>query len=153
MSQAAAWGLACAADIRVGSERAAFVTAFITAGVSGDFGGTWGLSRAVGPAIARELYLTGRRVDADEAVKLGLMSHLYPSESLAEDTHRLAVELARKAPLAVRAIKQNFNTLPASLREVLETEARNHVLCTNTEDATEARLAFLSKRDPVYKAR
>jgi 2-(1,2-epoxy-1,2-dihydrophenyl)acetyl-CoA isomerase len=144
-------GLACCADIRVASERAMFVTAFLTVGVSGDFGGTWALSRAVGPGRARELYLTSRRVDAGAALEMGLVSHVWPAEELAERTHSLAVELAGRAPLAIRAIKENFNSLPCSLAEILEIEARHHVGCTNTEDATEARLAFLEKREPEFR--
>ena len=146
-------GLACAADIRVASERAVFVTAFLIAGVSGDFGGTWGLSRAVGPGLARELYLTSRRLDAEAALRMGLVSYVFPADDLVERAHELAVELAAKPPLAVRAVKENFNSLPASLSEVLDFEARRHVECTNTDDATEARLAFLEKRPPVFHSR
>jgi 2-(1,2-epoxy-1,2-dihydrophenyl)acetyl-CoA isomerase len=145
-------GLACAADIRVASDRAVFATAFLTAGVSGDFGGTWGLSRAVGPGIARELYLTGRRLDAEAALRLGLVSHLFPADELIEKAHLLAVDLTRKPPLAVQAMKENFNALPASLAQILELEAARHVRCTNTDDATEARLAFIEKRSPVFHA-
>lgn len=146
-------GLACCADIRVASERAVFVTAFLTAGVSGDFGGTWALSRAVGPGRARELYLTGRRLSSVEALQMGLVSHVWPADELIEQTQQLAAELTRKPPLAVRAMKRNFNALPASLADVLELEARHHVECTNTEDAIEARLAFLEKRQPNFNAR
>lgn len=139
-------GLACCADIRIASDRAAFVTAFVNVGVSGDFGGTWGLSRAVGPGVARELYLSSRRVDAEEALRLGLVREVIAAEDLVERARALATELATEAPLALAAVKHNFNALPASLADVLEREAANHVRCTNTEDAEEARRAFLEKR-------
>jgi 2-(1,2-epoxy-1,2-dihydrophenyl)acetyl-CoA isomerase len=148
-----ALGLACGADIRVASTTAVFTTAFVSVGVSGDFGGTWGLSRAVGPGLAREMYLTGRRVGADEALRRGLVSFVYPPEHLAQETERLATALGGQAPLAMRAIKDNFNSLPASLAEVLEYEAKRHVRCTATSDAEEARRAFLEKRSPTFRGR
>jgi 2-(1,2-epoxy-1,2-dihydrophenyl)acetyl-CoA isomerase len=146
-------GLALAADIRLASENAVFTTGFLTVGVSGDFGTTWGLSRAVGPALARELYLTGRRLGADEALRLGLVSAVHPADELMAAAEAVAVSVARQAPLAVRAIKRNFNALPASLAEVLEMEAARHVRCTNSADAEEARLAFLDKRPPNFERR
>lgn len=84
---------------------------------------------------------------------MGLVSHVWPADELIEQTQQLAAELTRKPPLAVRAMKRNFNALPASLADVLELEARHHVECTNTEDAIEARLAFLEKRQPNFNAR
>lgn len=146
-------GLACAADIRIASETASFVTAFVNVGVSGDFGGTWGLSRAVGPGVARELYLTSRRLRAQDALRLGLVSEVVPSDELADRVHEIVVNVSSKPPLALAAVKRNFNALPSSLREVLELEAASHVWCTNTEDAEEARRAFLEKRQGRYTGR
>ncbi len=145
--------LACAADIRIASDTAAFVTAFVNVGVSGDFGGTWGLSRAVGPGVARELYLTSRRLRAEDALRLGLVSEVVSSAELTDRVHEVAVDVTSKAPLALAAVKRNFNTLPASLTEVLELEAANHAWCTSTEDAEEARRAFLEKRQGQYTGR
>jgi 2-(1,2-epoxy-1,2-dihydrophenyl)acetyl-CoA isomerase len=145
-------GMACSADIRIASENAFFVTAFLNAGVSGDFAGSWGLSRAVGPGVARELYLTGRRVDANLALHLGLVSEVVPADQLRERAHALATELARRPPLAIRAMKEIFNSLDGELfHRVLELEARSQVALINSDDATEARLAFLSKRSATYR--
>lgn len=146
-------GLACCADIRIAADRAAFVTAFVNVGVSGDVGGTWGLSRAVGPGLARELYLTSRRVGAEEALRLGLVSEVVDGDGLLERTRALAADLVAKPPFALAAVKRNFNALPASLADALEREAANHVLCTNTEDAEEARRAFLEKRTGRFLGR
>ena len=71
-----AW--ACACDIRYAADNAVFNTAFMTAGLSGDFGGTWSLSRIVGPAKARELYLLAEKFDATEAARIGLVSECRP---------------------------------------------------------------------------
>ena len=73
---------ACAADLRYAAESAKFLTAFGTAGLSGDFGGTWTLPRIVGPAKARELYLLGDIIDAQEALRLNLVSGVFPRRGL-----------------------------------------------------------------------
>jgi 2-(1,2-epoxy-1,2-dihydrophenyl)acetyl-CoA isomerase len=147
-------GIACAADIRIASEKAVFATGFITAGVSGDFAGSWGLSRAIGPGVARELYLTGRRVDAARAFQLGLVGEVVAPDHLGERTHALAVELAQRSPLAIRAMKEVFNRMDGELfHHVLELEAESQVALINTEDATEARLAFLEKRPATFRGR
>jgi 2-(1,2-epoxy-1,2-dihydrophenyl)acetyl-CoA isomerase len=140
-------GVACAADIRIASEKAVFASAFLTAGVSGDFAGSWGLSRAVGPGVARELYLTGRRVDAKLALQLGLVSEVVPSDQLHERARSLALEFTQRPPLAIRAIKEIFNSMDVQrFHHVLELEARSQVALINSDDATEARMAFLEKR-------
>jgi 2-(1,2-epoxy-1,2-dihydrophenyl)acetyl-CoA isomerase len=147
-------GIACAADVRVASEKAVFATGFLTAGVSGDFAGTWGLSRAVGPGVARDLYLTGRRVDAARAYQLGLVSEVVAPEELLDRAHSLAVEMTNKPPLAIRAMKELFNRMDGGLlHHVLEMEAQSQVALINSEDANEARLAFLEKRAADFKGR
>jgi len=107
----------------------------------------------VGPGLARELCLTGRRLDADAARALGLVSFVVPPAELEAAATKLATELAARAPEAVAAIKKNFNSLPASLAQVLEFEAARHVTCTNSSNAEEARAAFLEKRKPNFQNR
>lgn len=145
--------IASAADIRIAGASAIFATGFLQAGVSGDFGGTWSLAAAVGPALARELYLTGRRIDSVEALRIGLVSSVHADDELIPAATQLADELATRAPLAMEAVKANFAALPCSLSEMLEAEARRHVLSTNTRDATEAREAFLARRRPKFQGR
>jgi enoyl-CoA hydratase/carnithine racemase len=135
-------------------KKAVFATGFLTAGVSGDFAGTWGLSRAVGPGVARDLYLTGRRVDAARAYQLGLVSEVVAPEELLDRAHSLAVEMTNKPPLAIRAMKELFNRMDGGLlHHVLEMEAQSQVALINSEDANEARLAFLEKRAADFKGR
>jgi 2-(1,2-epoxy-1,2-dihydrophenyl)acetyl-CoA isomerase len=147
-----AW--ACAADIRYCAESAVFNTAFMTAGLSGDFGGTWTLPRIVGPAKARELYLLAEKFRAPEAERIGLVSAVLPDDELLPFVRARAERVAGFAPLTVRAIKANLNdALDVSFATMLDREADRHTRCGRTEDAREAARAFLEKRPPVFHGR
>jgi 2-(1,2-epoxy-1,2-dihydrophenyl)acetyl-CoA isomerase len=146
--------LACAADIRYCAESAVFNTAFMTAGLSGDFGGTWTLPRIVGPARARELYLLSEKFRAPDAERLGLVSAVLPNDELLPYVRARAERAAGFAPLTVQAIKANLNdALDVSFPAMLDREAERHVRCGRTEDAGEAARAFLEKRAPVFRGR
>jgi 2-(1,2-epoxy-1,2-dihydrophenyl)acetyl-CoA isomerase len=147
-----AW--ACAADIRYCAASAVFNTAFMTAGLSGDFGGTWTLPRIVGPARARELYLLAEKFRAPEAERIGLVSAVLPDDELMPFVRAKAERVAGFAPLTVRAIKANLNdALDVSFPAMLDREADRHTRCGRTEDAREAARAFLEKRPPVFHGR
>lgn len=146
--------LACACDLRYCSDRARFATGFVTAGVSGDFGGTWTLPRIVGPAKARELYLLGERFGAEDALAMGLVSQVFASDELDAQVAEVAEVLAARAPLALRAAKANLNDADRlSFPELLDREAERHVRCAFTADAAEAAMAFLQKRAPSFEGR
>ena len=126
----------------------------MTAGLSGDFGGTWTLPRIVGPAKARELYLLAEKFGAERAERIGLVSAVLPPEELLPFARERAGRIAGFAPLTVRAIKQNLNdALEVGFAEQLDREADRHVRCGVTEDAREAAIAFLEKRQPVFHGR
>jgi 2-(1,2-epoxy-1,2-dihydrophenyl)acetyl-CoA isomerase len=147
-----AW--ACAADIRYCAASAVFNTAFMTAGLSGDFGGTWTLPRIVGPAKARELYLLAEKFRADEAQRIGLVSAVLPDGELLPFVRTRAERAAGFAPLTLRAIKLNLHDAPeVDFSVQLDREAERHVRCGRTEDAREAARAFLEKRPPVFHGR
>ena len=147
-----AW--ACAADLRYCAESAVFNTAFMTAGLSGDFGGTWTLPRIVGPAKARELYLLAEKFGAQQAERIGLVNGCYPDGTLMSEVRRVAERLVGFAPLSAAAIKANLNdSLDVGFAEMLDREAERHVRCSLTEDSKEAAAAFLAKRTPVFKGR
>ena len=101
--------LALGCDIVVATPRARFAEIFVKRGLTLDFGGTWLLPRLVGMARARELALTGRVVEADEALELGLVSRIVDPEALEEAVAELAAELAEGAPLAQRLLKTGLS--------------------------------------------
>jgi 2-(1,2-epoxy-1,2-dihydrophenyl)acetyl-CoA isomerase len=145
---------ACACDLRIASESAVFKTAFLSAGLSGDFGGTWTLSRIVGPAKAREFYLMNERVSAEDALRLGLVSQVVAPERLLHHVHGVAARLAKEAPLALAKIKENLNDAEiVSFAEALDGEIARHVFCMGTDDSVEAAQAFLDKREPIFVGR
>jgi 2-(1,2-epoxy-1,2-dihydrophenyl)acetyl-CoA isomerase len=99
-----AFALAC--DLRIAGASARLVTAFVRVGFSGDFGGSYFLTRLVGTAKARELYFTGRPVDAEEALSLGLVNRVVPDDQLATVTLELAQSLAHGPAVALRACQE-----------------------------------------------
>lgn len=146
------WALAC--DLRFAAASAKFSTAFLNAGLSGDFGGTYSLTHIVGTAKARELYLLAERFDAAEAHRIGLVSLVLPDAGLMDHVRGVARRLADSAPVPLREIKRNLNdALRLSFSEALDREAERHAFCGTTEDNTEAAKAFLEKRKPVFKGR
>jgi 2-(1,2-epoxy-1,2-dihydrophenyl)acetyl-CoA isomerase len=145
---------ACAADLRYAAGSARFVTAFLNAGLSGDFGGTWTLPQIVGRAKARELYLLSEAVSAEEAERIGLVAKTMPDDELMPYVYGIARKLADSAPITLRYIKQNLNDADhLSFAELLDVEAVHHVTSSTTEDAREAGRAFREKRPPVFKGR
>lgn len=146
------WALAC--DLRYAAASAKFSSAFLNAGLSGDFGGTYSLTHILGTAKARELYLLAERFDAAEAERIGLVSKALPDAELMNHVRGVARRLADSAPIALREIKRNLNdAMRLSFSEALDREADRHSRCGTTEDNTEAAKAFLEKRKPAFKGR
>ena len=150
----AGFSWACACDLRIAAEGAKFSTAFMNAGLTGDFGGTWTLPRLVGPAKARELYLLSEVFDSSEALRIGLVSHVTPKEELMSSVMAVSEKLARRAPTALQGIKANLNdSLRLSFSEALDREAERHQRAAQTKDAIEAARAFIEKREPKFIGR
>ncbi|MBT3332809.1 MAG: enoyl-CoA hydratase [Rhodospirillaceae bacterium] len=146
------WALAC--DLRYAAKSAKFSTAFLNAGLSGDFGGTFSLTQIVGTAKARELYLLSERFTADDAARLGIVSEAVADESLMSHVRAKAQQMADAAPIALGCIKQNLNDATRlSMVEAMDHEADRHSRCGTTDDNTEAAKAFLEKRKPVFHGR
>jgi 2-(1,2-epoxy-1,2-dihydrophenyl)acetyl-CoA isomerase len=146
--------LAMAADLRIAGESAVFRTAFLSAGMSGDFGGSWSLTQLLGTARARELYLFDERLDAARAEHLGMVSSVVPDAELVDSARALAKRLASSAPLARAGIKANLNdAVRLSFAEMLQREAERHIRCALSDDAAEAGRAFLERRAPVFVGR
>jgi 2-(1,2-epoxy-1,2-dihydrophenyl)acetyl-CoA isomerase len=147
-----AFALAC--DLRIAGASARLVTAFVRVGFSGDFGGSYFLTRLVGTAKARELYFTGRPVDAEEALSLGLVNRLVPDDQLATVTMELAQSLAHGPAIALSLMKRNMNCAESGgLAELLDMEAAHQVRTGRTEDHREAAKAFVEKRAPIFAGR
>jgi 2-(1,2-epoxy-1,2-dihydrophenyl)acetyl-CoA isomerase len=143
--------LACACDLRYAARSAVFNTAFLTAGVSGDFGGTWTLPRLVGPGRARDLYLLSEKFSAAEAERYGLLTAMLPDDDLPAHVMSVARRLIDMAPAAVRAVKANLNDSHTnSFLDQLDIEADRHLRCGRTADSREAAQAFIEKRPPVF---
>ena len=143
--------LALACDLRIAGTSARLVTAFVKVGFFGDFGGSYFLTRLIGTARARELYFTGRPVDADEALTLGLVNRVVPDDQLHNATMELARSLARGPQIALSLMKRNMNCAEnAGLAELLDLEAVHQVQTGRTEDHREAAKAFVEKRPPIF---
>ena len=146
--------LALACDLRVASDNARFGTAFARVGYSGDFGGSYFLTRLVGTAKARELYYTAELVDAPQALTLGLVNRVVPDARLEEETMALAGRIAAGPRIAIRYMKRNMNAAETgSLKDVFDLEAWHHTRTGLTEDHREAAKAFVEKRQPVFRGR
>ncbi len=146
--------LALCCDIRVAAEHAVFGLPEPTRAIIPGGGGTQRLPRAVPPAFAMELLLTGGRFDAQTALRFGLVSHVVPAAELMPTAEAIAAHVLECGPLAVRAIKQAvYRGLDMSLDEGLALEAKLYAEVWRTEDAREGPTAFAQKRKPEYKGR
>ena len=147
-------GLAMACDLRVAARSARFGTGFAGVGYSGDFGGSWTLTRLVGTAKARELYFLGEIIDAEAARSLGLVSRVVEDNALRDETAALARRIADGPRIAYGYMKRNlFAAETEPLAAVLEMEAVHQARTAMTEDHLEASRAFAEKRRPVFKGR
>ncbi len=139
--------LALACDIRIASEKAKFAQPEVGLGITPGFGGTQRLPRAVGMSRAMEMILTARMVDAQAALSMGLVSAVYPPESLLEEAMKLAESIAKGAPAAVRAAKRAMHKgIALPLDKGIEEETALFAACFDTTDQKEAMAAFVEKR-------
>ncbi|MGI9585342.1 MAG: enoyl-CoA hydratase/isomerase family protein [Acidimicrobiia bacterium] len=150
----AGMNLAIGCDVVIASSRARFAEIFVQRGLTMDFGGTWHLPRLVGLMRARELALTGRIVDADEALDIGLVLAVVEPEVLSDEVMRLAGQFAAGAPLAQSFIKRALDRSSSmNFEQTLSFEEQAQVLLLGSEDCIEGAAAFVEKRDPRFKGR
>lgn len=139
--------LVCAADIVLASPAAAFVVAYTAVGLSPDGGCSWFLPRLVGPRRATELILTNRRVSAEEAVEIGLVSRLVDGGELEVEARRAAIAASVAPPGAVAASLRLLRASPdRTLDEQLELEAEEIARRADGEEAATAIGQFLAAR-------
>jgi enoyl-CoA hydratase/carnithine racemase len=143
--------LAMACTLRVAADSARFGQPEVTLGVTPGFAGTQRLPRLVGRGRALDLLLTGRMLDAREALAIGLVTRVVPAESLADEAKALAATLAGMAPLAMRAIIEAvLRGSEVAFPEAAFLEASQFASCFSTSDLREGTRAFLEKRRPLF---
>jgi len=143
--------LALACDIRIASSNAQFGQSEVCVGSIPAAGGTQRLPRMVGMSDAMLMMLTGDRIDAETALRIGLVSRVVPLESLMDEAMKIARRIADNAPLAVRAVKRLVRDgLDLPLLTAIQAEQFALGLLRDTEDRLEGRRAFQEKRKPVF---
>jgi 2-(1,2-epoxy-1,2-dihydrophenyl)acetyl-CoA isomerase len=146
--------LALACDLVVATPEAAFAELFVKRGLVVDFGGSWALTRALPLHRAKELALLGETISAAEAMDLGLLNRLVPTEEIDAVVKDLATRLAALPPRTVSMIKENLNrATERTMEETLEAESMTQSLAFASEDTREAVLAWLEKREPRFTGR
>ena len=148
------FALALASDIRLAGPGARMNAAFIRIGLTAcDVGVSYFLPRLVGSALASELLLTGAFIDAERALKVGLVSDLVPEADLEARGQAMVDAILANSPLGVRLTKEalNMNIDAQSLEAAIALEDRQQILCAQTDDMREGIGAFLEKRDPAYQ--
>jgi enoyl-CoA hydratase len=146
--------LALACDIRLASDAAQVGLPEVTLGIMPGWGGTQRLARLVGPGAAKLLMMSGERIDAHEAQRLGIMERVYPAAKLLDAAKQLAQKLASSPPLSIDAIKQAVNRgLNMALDDANAFEASLFAELTVTEDCKEGTTAFLEKRKAAWKGK
>jgi 2-(1,2-epoxy-1,2-dihydrophenyl)acetyl-CoA isomerase len=147
----AGMSLACACDIRIAADSASFIPAFINIGLIPDSGGSYFVTRILGPARAFEWLTSGKKLTAAEAHAWGLVSEVVEAGGLAARAADLAAQLADMPTRGIGMTKRLLDSaVGASLEEQLEREAQLQAAATQTEDFREGVAAFLEKRPPKF---
>jgi enoyl-CoA hydratase/carnithine racemase len=146
--------VAMSCDLRVASENARMGQTEINIGLIPGWGGTQRLTRLIGRTKAKELVFTGRMIDAKTAEQLGIINMVVPPDKFKETVRQFALELASKAPIAVRVAKALINKgADISLDSALALEREGFGVVASTDDLKEGVSAFTEKRKPVFKGK
>ena len=144
--------LALACDMRIAAESASFIQSFVKVGLVPDSGSTFMLPRLIGVARAMEMACTGRKIEADEALRIGLVNRVVPDADLLTAATELATKLASMPTRAIGLIKRAINSAWTSdLETQLDYEAMLQQTAGQTHDHREGVMAFIEKRKPVFR--
>jgi 2-(1,2-epoxy-1,2-dihydrophenyl)acetyl-CoA isomerase len=150
----AGMSFACACDLRIAADSASFVPAFINIGLVPDSGGSFFVTRILGPARAFEWLASGRKLTAAEAHAWGLVSEVVETDALVARAAEVAAQLAALPTRGIGMTKRLIDhALRATLEQQLEREAELQTAATQTEDFKEGVAAFLEKRPPEFRGR
>ena len=145
--------LAMSCDIRICSDNAMFGQPEVGLGITPGFGGTQRLARLVGMGMAKQLLYTARNIDANEALRIGLVNAVLPQAELLDAALKMAGQIAKNAPIAVRACKKAVNEgMQVSIDKAVEIEEKLFGGCFETHDQVEGMACFLSREKPKPKA-
>lgn len=143
--------LACACDIRLAAEQAVFAQPEVGLGILPGWGGTVRLPNILTQGVATDLILTGRKISAEEALRIGLVSAVHPRESLLEAAVAMARDVAAQSPDAVRSAKRLLGHQPPGWhQEALSLEAARFAELFEGKNQREGMTAFLEKRSPTF---
>ncbi|MCV0438362.1 MAG: crotonase/enoyl-CoA hydratase family protein [Hydrogenophaga sp.] len=143
--------LACMCDLRIASSTARFAESFVKVGIVPGDGGCWLLPRVIGHARAAEMALTGDTIDAEEALRFGLVSRVVAPEALLDEAMRLAGRIAANPPQVLRWTRQLLQQArTGTLDEALNAAGRLQGLAHHTADHAEAVAAFFERRTPTF---
>ena len=143
--------LALACDLRIASDNAKFTTAFSKVGFSGDFGGSFFLTKIIGTAKARELYYFSDIIDADTAFKLNLINYYRKENEIKDFVNVIKNKFRDLPPIAIKYMKQNLNNAETqNLDTILNDEATFMMICSETKDHKNAVKAFINKEKPEF---
>lgn len=146
--------IAIASDIRIASEKATFEFAEVKVGLFETNGVTYLLPRIIGHGRARELMLTGRRIDARESLAIGLVSTVVEQETLMDEAMKAAAAMTTHAPVSMSLVKECLNRSgEIGLADALVYETEAMMACAMTADAREGATAFMEKRPPRFKGK
>jgi len=150
----AGFDLALVCDLRIGSENARFMNAFVRIGLFPGWGGTWLYPRVMGLGKALEYLYTGDFIEAEEAEKLGVLNRLVPADELEKETMALARKIAAGPPISIKLMKlQVYEGLDMDLDTALRIAAACETITLSSEDHREGVAAFREKRPPKFQGR
>ena len=151
----AAFSMALGCDMRIASDRARFCMVFVKRGIVPDTAGSFTLPRVVGLPRACELILTADPIDAAEADRIGLVNRVVPHDELMKTAKELAMKIAKNPPLAVGRAKADLYKAmeEKDIVKQMKREEKSQEVLLNSEDFQEAAVAFVEKREPVFKGK